>query len=90
VRGAQRGRAGPRHRGQLASVVGEGAADAQTVVDIMSAYWISSARDGEPNRENLPEWPAYDEERKPTMIFNVKSGVRNDPAADVRAVLASE
>jgi para-nitrobenzyl esterase len=56
----------------------------------MSAYWISSARDGEPNRENLPEWPAYDEERKPTMIFNVKSGVRNDPAADVRAVLASE
>lgn len=72
------------------SIIGDGAADAQKVADTMSAYWISFARDGDPNGANLPEWPAYDDERKSTMIFNVQSGARDNPAGDLQAVLARE
>jgi para-nitrobenzyl esterase len=27
--------------------------------DLMSAYWVQFAKSGNPNKEGLPEWPAY-------------------------------
>jgi para-nitrobenzyl esterase len=62
-----------------ASIIGEAAAVAQKVADRMSAYWISSARDGDPNDANLPAWLAYNDERKPTMICNILGGARDHP-----------
>lgn len=69
------------------SIIGDAAADAQKVADAMSAYWISFARDGDPNDPALPPWPAYDDQRKTTMIFNVESGAKEDPVADVRKII---
>jgi para-nitrobenzyl esterase len=69
------------------SLIGEGAADAQKVADTMSEFWISFARDGDPNGTGLPQWPAYDDQKKPTMIFNVQSGVKDDPVGDIRALI---
>jgi para-nitrobenzyl esterase len=69
------------------SYIGEGAPEAQKVADTMSEYWLSFARDGDPNGPDLPNWPAYDNTRKATMVFNVTSEVKDDPVGDVRAIV---
>lgn len=52
--------------------------------DMMQDAWIAFAHSGDPNHKGMPEWPAYDAERRATMIFNTKSEVMNDPDKDVR------
>jgi para-nitrobenzyl esterase len=69
------------------SIIGDKAEDAQKVADSMSSYWLSFAKDGDPNGAGLPEWPAYDDQRKATMVFNVESAAKDDPIADVRKVV---
>jgi para-nitrobenzyl esterase len=32
----------------------------EALADTMSAYWVSFARDGDPNEEGLPPWPRYE------------------------------
>lgn len=52
----------------------------------MSQAWISFARNGDPNFEGLPHWPAYDSENRATMLFNVPCKVENDPRQEERLV----
>jgi para-nitrobenzyl esterase len=33
------------------------------ISQLMSAYWVQFARTGNPNREDLPDWPVYTEEQ---------------------------
>jgi para-nitrobenzyl esterase len=56
----------------------------QHVADAMHGAWTSFIRSGDPNCEALPQWPAYDLERRATMVFNEASEVVDDPAADER------
>lgn len=70
-----------------ASIIGEGAGDAQLVSNVMSEFWLSFARDGDPNGPGLPQWPAYNDTDKPTMVFNIDSRAVNDPVADIRAAV---
>jgi len=32
----------------------------EALADTMSSYWVSFAKDGDPNEEGLPPWPRYD------------------------------
>ena len=57
--------------------------DPQVVADQMSDAWLAFARTGDPG------WPAYDTARRATMMFNVESGVEDDPLPEVRAVLGA-
>jgi para-nitrobenzyl esterase len=46
--------------------------DAVTVRDrriseLMSSYWVQFAKTGNPNREDLPEWPAYAGDNGPIL-----------------------
>lgn len=59
------------------------------VEQIMDA-WIAFARTDDPNHPGMPAWPAYDNSRRPTMIFNTTcaaptSAVVDDPDAETRS-----
>ena len=56
------------------------------LADTMSSAFIAFAKTGRPGTPELA-WEAYRPETKPTMIFNVQSGVRNDPDRDLLALV---
>jgi para-nitrobenzyl esterase len=51
----------------------------------MMDSWISFARRGNPNHEQVPEWPQYGNKRA-TMIFGKDVKVENDPYGKERAI----
>ncbi len=51
----------------------------QVVADYMHGAWIAFARSGNPNTPTLPDWPAYEDERRATMIFDEACRVEYDP-----------
>jgi para-nitrobenzyl esterase len=53
---------------------------------VMSRSWAAFARHGDPNVDGLPEWPAFDSQKRPTMVFDVPCGAENDPRAEERLV----
>ena len=62
-----------------------GSAEGVVVPDRMADAFIAFAKTGTPGTRELP-WPAIDRIR-PTMIFDVQSGAKNDPDRDLLALL---
>ena len=58
-----------------ASMTG-GGKDALELADRMSQAWINFARTGDPNTEDLPQWPVYNCSEGAAMIFNDDCEVR--------------
>jgi para-nitrobenzyl esterase len=46
--------------------------------------WISFAKSGNPNHENLPTWPGYTGEKRATMILGEECRVSNAPYDEER------
>ncbi|MGA0601779.1 carboxylesterase/lipase family protein [Caulobacter sp. KR2-114] len=63
--------------------------DPQVLAEQMSEAWLAFARTGDPNTAALPDWPAYDADRRAVMLFDLTSRVENDPMAEVRKILQS-
>jgi para-nitrobenzyl esterase len=57
------------------------------LADLVSDTWVAFARNGDPNHGGLPHWPAYDEQTRASMAFNVQSHVVNDIDGEVRKIL---
>jgi para-nitrobenzyl esterase len=53
--------------------------DAFVLSKQMSSAWVSFARTGNPNHDQLPHWPAYAAETRATMIFDAPCAIRYDP-----------
>jgi para-nitrobenzyl esterase len=70
-----------------ASMVGTGP-EPQRVADRMSNAWLAFARTGDPATPELP-WPAWQPDRRTTMVFDTESRVVNGFRDDERALLAS-
>ncbi|GAB1262716.1 hypothetical protein NBRC116495_34230 [Aurantivibrio plasticivorans] len=51
---------------------------AKAVEDAVSEAWIAFARTGDPNHPGIPEWPTYNIETRPGMVFDVDSKVVED------------
>jgi para-nitrobenzyl esterase len=58
----------------------------QHVADAVHAAWTSFIRTGDPNCQVLPDWPAYDLERRATMVFDDVSRVVDDPSGAERVL----
>jgi para-nitrobenzyl esterase len=61
------------------SLVDEGAAP-QALADTVHAAWVAFVTDGDPG------WDRYDTDRRPTMRFDITSGVVDDPDSAERRV----
>jgi para-nitrobenzyl esterase len=53
---------------------------AATIAD----YWAAFARNGDPNMGDLPRWPVYEINTRPTMILDMPCRAKEDPASDER------
>jgi para-nitrobenzyl esterase len=60
------------------------------LADKMSRAWLAFARGGNPNHGGIPDWPAYSAERRPTMIFDDRCRVENDPYRAERLVWSGQ
>lgn len=65
-----------------------GTTEARKLAAKVSQAWIQFARTGNPNHSGLPQWPAVSASTLPTMIFDTRCEVKNDPDAAERAALS--
>lgn len=52
----------------------------------MMDAWISFARTGNPNHENMPKLPPYEIEKRATLIFDKEITIEQDPYGNERVV----
>ncbi len=60
----------------------------QGIADAMHRAWIAFARDRDPQHPGIPAWPAYDLDRRPTMRFDAKCELLDDPDGQDRGAFA--
>jgi para-nitrobenzyl esterase len=70
------------------SMTGSGE-DRQALADKISAAWVAFARTGNPNHKGLPNWTAFDNTGRATMILNDDCKVVNDPHGEEQRLLHS-
>jgi len=58
----------------------------QGIADAMHRAWIAFAHGGDPAHDGIPEWPAYDLERRATMRFDAHCELLDDPAGADRRI----
>ena len=61
--------------------------DRYALAEAMSEAWVSFARTGNPNHKGLPEWPAFDNTRRATMMFDTDCQAVNDPYGEERLAM---
>jgi len=52
------------------------------LADVISSYWVSFARSGDPNADGLPAWPQYDATKDELMQFGSTIAAVRNPRAD--------
>jgi para-nitrobenzyl esterase len=58
--------------------------DAERLSQRMMDAWLAFARTGDPASGDLPDWPAYDEERRATLVFDRQVELRHAPFDEER------
>jgi para-nitrobenzyl esterase len=62
----------------------------QKVADIMSETWLTFAKTGDPNNAKIPEWPAYDTDKRPVMVLDDSPELVNDARGKQIALFGEE
>jgi len=58
--------------------------EARALAGRFAAAWVAFAKTGDPNTSEIPRWPVYDAQDRPTMIFDNEVRVENDPLRELR------
>jgi para-nitrobenzyl esterase len=66
------------------AIGGAGQKDGRTMCTRLASAWIALAKNGTPDNEHIPHWPAYDAKTRATMIFDANTRVVNDPRSAIR------
>jgi para-nitrobenzyl esterase len=66
-----------------------GGAEARALAACISRAWVQFARTGNPNHRVLPDWPPFDADKRPTMIFDNTCVVKDDPDGEELAALSA-
>ena len=66
------------------SGVGE---EQQRLADTLAETWIAFAKTGNPNNALIPQWPAYNLETRPVMVFDVESRIVPDARGAQRRLI---
>jgi para-nitrobenzyl esterase len=74
---------GTNHIPGMPEFAGAGAA-AEKLAGQMQDTWIAFARSGDPSCESAGAWAAYDEARRPTMVFGASTKLENAPRDEER------
>jgi para-nitrobenzyl esterase len=64
-----------------------GVPGAAALADQVSDAWLAFARSGNPRTPKLPPWPAFDAERRATLVFDTQSAVIDDPLREQRLAM---
>jgi para-nitrobenzyl esterase len=75
-------------RGGAAFFLGEVTPGAVALARAMRSAWAAFARTGEPAADGLPEWPAWDPDRRATMVLDDPPAVVDDPSPNCRTAWA--
>lgn len=62
----------------------EGTQEEQKLSGQMMDAWINFARNGNPNHQELLNWPKYEAGKRSTMVFDVPCKVVENPREDIR------
>jgi len=57
----------------------------EALSEVMMDAWVAFARTGIPSHARLPDWSAYDAQRRATMIFDRQSALEHAPLDEERA-----
>jgi len=60
--------------------------EARQLAARFAAGWVAFAKTGDPNNAALPHWPAYDADKRPTMVFDRDIELLNDPLREMRTI----
>ena len=63
-----------------------GAKGARELAARMADTWIAFARHGQPDNPAIPEWPAYTQAERATMVFDDECRITRDPDRDARVL----
>jgi para-nitrobenzyl esterase len=50
----------------------------------LASTFVAFAKSGNPDNDQIPHWPAYDDKARATMIFDANTRVVNDPRSAIR------
>lgn len=63
-------------------------ADNVRLADQLASAWVSLAATGDPNNPRTPEWPAYTQATRTTLVFGSPTNAVNDPRRAFRELWA--
>lgn len=67
-----------------AALYGGAVAPARVLCRQLASAFVAFAQNGNPDNDYIPHWPAFEAQRRPTMIFDTTVRIEHDPRSDIR------